>query len=305
MSSINEFLKKHINENRPKLSTSSVNTYISILKNLWNKYKKDDDKDINLKFFQNQDNIIKHLKDVKFNIRKTILSALIILVGDEHNKKYRDLMMKDAEEYKSNNLKQEKTEQMEKNWITQDEVKNKFEELLKNSRGLWTKELKTKADFKILQDLIIVAITSGILGLPPRRSLDWVEFVIHPNDNIDMKKHNYLEKNKLHFNTYKGADKKGEQIIEAPKKLIDLLKKWKKYNTNTYLLVDSSGNKMSSVKLNQHLNKIWGKKSGVNIMRHSFISEKYPIFNVEKLKEDAEKMGSSANMMLDTYIKKN
>ena len=89
-----------------------------------------------------------------------------------------------------------------------------------------------------------------------------------------------------------------------PKELLTLIKKFIKINPHKYLLVDTQNKKMNSIKLNQHLERIWGKKAGVNIFRHSFISEKYPIFNVDELKKDAEKMGSSASMMLDTYIKK-
>jgi hypothetical protein len=210
--------------------------------------------------------------------------------------------MKDAEHYKSENLKQNKTDTQEKNWLSQDEIKKKFNEMIKDVRLLWNKENITKSEFQKLQDVIIVAITSGVVGLPPRRAVDWCDFVIK---DVDEAKDNFLKKNELYFNHYKGSDKKGLQKIECPKPLLQLLKKWMKVNDSKYLLIDSQKKKMNSIKLNQHLERIWGKKSGVNIFRHSFISEKYPIFNVEQLKKDAENMGSSANMMLETYIKKN
>jgi hypothetical protein len=172
--------------------------------------------------------------------------------------------------------------------------------MIKSVRSLWNKENLTKQEYQKLQDLILVSLTSGVY-IPPRRAIDWVDFVI---SDIDEKTDNYFKKNEFHFNKYKGSDKKGEQVIKVPKPLLILIKKFIKVNPHKYLLVDSQNKKMNSIKLNQHLERIWGKKAGVNIFRHSFISEKYPIFNVEELKKDAEKMGSSANMMLETYIKK-
>jgi len=292
-------LKEDIKKNRPKITESSINTYTSILKNLFKKFHKEGD-EFNINWFENEDAIIKHLKDVKPNIRKTLYSSLISITDDKHNKKYKKAMMEDAEHYRSENLKQNKTEAQEKNWVTQDDVKKKVNEMIKSVRGLWNKDDLTKQEYYKLQDLILVSLTSGIY-IPPRRAVDWVDFVIK---DINEKNDNYLKKDEFHFNKYKGSDKKGEQVIKVPKELLTLIRKFIKVNPHKYLLVDTQNKKMNSIKLNQHLERIWGKKAGVNIFRHSFISEKYPIFNVDELKKDAEKMGSSANMMLDTYIKK-
>jgi hypothetical protein len=299
-----EQIKKDIKKNRPKITDSSINTYVSILKNLYKKYHNKDD-EFNINWFENEDEIIKHMKDVKPNIRKTLYSSLIAITDDKHNKKYKKAMMEDAEHYRSENLKQNKTEAQEKNWVSQDDVKKKFDEMLKSTKYIfkkYNKELLTKQEFQKLQNLIIVALTSGLF-IPPRRAIDWVEMVV---DDIDKEKDNYLDvkKKEFVFNKFKGSNLKGQQRVAVPKDLLLLLKKFMNINENKYLLTDSRNQKMSSVKLNQHLERIWGKKAGVNIFRHSFISNKYPIFNVDELKKDAEKMGSSANMMLETYIKK-
>jgi hypothetical protein len=299
-----EQIKKDIKKNRPKITDSSINTYVSILKNLYKKYHNKDD-EFNINWFENEDEIIKHMKDVKPNIRKTLYSSLIAITDDKHNKKYKKAMMEDAEHYRSENLKQNKTEAQEKNWVSQDDVKKKFDEMLKSTKYIfkkYNKELLTKQEFQKLQNLIIVALTSGLF-IPPRRAIDWVEMVV---DDIDKEKDNYLDvkKKEFVFNKFKGSNLKGQQRVAVPKELLLLLKKFMNINENKYLLTDSRNQKMSSVKLNQHLERIWGKKAGVNIFRHSFISNKYPIFNVDELKKDAEKMGSSANMMLETYIKK-
>jgi len=56
---------------------------------------------------------------------------------------------------------------------------------------------------------------------------------------------------------------------------------------------------LTSVKLNQRLNKIFGgKKISVNALRHTFLTEKY-----QDLPDDLQEMGSSVSMAT-TYIKK-
>ena len=55
---------------------------------------------------------------------------------------------------------------------------------------------------------------------------------------------------------------------------------------------------LNSVKLNQRLNKIFGKKVSVNALRHSYLSNKYK--NTIQIQDDLAKtmndMGSSLSM---------
>ena len=292
-------IKEVLKENRPNISSKTIDTYTSILKNIYKKYHQEGDEP-NIKWFQDEDKIINYLVDINPSIRKTYLSSLIAINKDSHNAKYKMLMMKDAEQSKLKDLKQEKTEKQEKNWITQEEIKQKFEMMAKQCKTLWNKKDLTKQEYKQCQDLILVALTSGLF-IPPRRSLDITELKLK---DVDETKDNYIKKSEFHFNVYKGAKVKGEQIIKIPKELVNLLKKFMKLNLNkVYLIEDSQGKKMNSVKLNQHLEKIWGKKISTNIYRHSYLSSKYPA-NFEEMKKDADQMGTSTNMILQSYVKK-
>jgi len=294
-------LKEAIKKNRPKISDNSISTYVSVLRSLIKKYSKPDDK-INLEWFENQDEIIKHLKDVKPNLRKTILSALISITDEKHNEKYKKAMMSDAEAYKSDKLKQEKTPTEEANWISQADISKKILEMLKDTKSLWNKSDLAKSDYQKLQNVILVALTSGYY-VPPRRAVDWTNFAV---SDIDEKNDNYLDmkKKEFVFNKYKGSTEKGVQRVAVPKQLLVLLKKFLKLNKHKWLLVDSQNKQLNSVKLAQHLNRIWGKNASVNVMRHSWISHKYPVVNVAEMKQDAKDMGSSVNQFLETYIKK-
>jgi hypothetical protein len=276
-----------------------MKTYKSILSNLYKKFG-DSDSDMNIDFFNDQDSILRSLSSIKPSSRKTILSALVSITDDSNNDKYKKAMMDDISIYKKDNLKQEKTDAQRQNWITQDEIKKVYDDMIKQTKLLWNKKDLSKHEYQKLQDVIILALTTG-LYIPPRRSLDWTMFVIK---DIDTDNDNYMKRGKFYFNHYKNSNMKGQQTISIPPKLSFLLKKFIKHNTNKYLLNDSYGRQMTSTKLNQHLERIFKKKVGVNILRHSFISNKYPIFNVEELKKDATDMASSVDMMLNTYIKK-
>jgi len=75
-------------------------------------------------------------------------------------------------------------------------------------------------------------------------------------------------------------------------------------NDKDYLFYDSNGNQLTNVKLNQRLNKIFGKKVSVNQLRHTYLTHKYGSLINEKhnLKEDFKMMGSSIAQEL-VYIK--
>ena len=80
MSDLKSLLQEKLKENRPKLSTSSIRTYISILSNLYKKLNGEG----NIEWFNKEDDeILKHLDDKNDQTRKTTLSALFVLRSEE------------------------------------------------------------------------------------------------------------------------------------------------------------------------------------------------------------------------------
>ena len=123
--------------------------------------------------------------------------------------------------------------------------------------------------------------------------------------NINKDEDNYINKNKFIFNKYKTAKTYGKQELEIPQQLKNILNRWIAINTSDYLLRDKNGNNMTSTKLNQYMNRIFGgKKIAVNAMRHTYLTDKYKKTSEEnkQLANDMSAMGSSSNME-DTYIK--
>lgn len=290
-------IREYVKSKRPSLSESSITTYTSILKNLYDKVFKDSTYE--LKKFDDCEKVIDCLSSLPPNKRKTILSSLVIITD---KKAYRDLMSKDVNEYKQQIDKQEKTPAQKEAWVNTNQVQEIFNDLKKNATLLYKKKQLTSSDLQEIQSFVIIALLSGIF-INPRRSKDFVDFKIK---NINKKSDNYLEKDKMYFNSYKTAKTYGLQIIEiTDPELLKILKKWIKVNPTEWLLFDANMNQLSSVKLNQRLNKIFDKKVGVNQLRHTFLTDKYAhtISDKEDISNTMATMGSSSNM-LDTYVKK-
>lgn len=293
---MSEELLKILKEKRPNISNTSLKTYESILRNLFHKVFDDDE--VKIKKFEESNKIIKFLKDLPSNKRKTILSALVVITD---NKEYRELMLDDIKEYNKEEAKQTKTKTQEENWVDKDDLDKLNSILSKTAKLLYQKDKKSSSDYQDIQDYIILSLYGGFY-IPPRRSKDYVNFKIK---NIDKSKDNYIDKNEFVFNSYKTAKTYGEQRVEIPKELKTILNKWLKTNPTDYLLFDSSFNALSNVKLNQRLNKLFGKKVGVNQMRKTYLSDKYKdLIELNKnLEKDMGAMGSSRNQET-IYIKK-
>jgi hypothetical protein len=295
-----------IRELRPNLSDKSVNTYTSIL---WNMYKKVyDDGDIDFNKFNDKELFLKYLEKYEPQRRKTYLTALTVITGD---KDYRDLMIQDAKACNDELLKNKKNKKQEDNWLTSEDIDNvieKYKIIFDELIAKLPTELTNK-EFQNMQTYIILCLTTGKY-FPPRRSMDWTEFKIK---NFELETDNYMIKNKncykMYFNVYKTKKIYGTQNLVICDELKDILDKWyniieTKYPDCDYLLTDRNQNKLDSSKLNQRFEAIFGKKASVNILRHSYVSSKYEnIPDLEELKNDSIGMGHNLGTHLVYYKK--
>jgi hypothetical protein len=294
-------LSEHIKQCRPTLSESSIKTYTSILKSLY--LKVFGEGEINFDNFEKSAKILDFLKEQEPNKRKTLMSALVVIC--KNPKPYREQMLDDIKETAITTAKQEKTPEQEEHHISQDALRAKFSELGMEAAHIYKKKTLSMTDLQKIQDFIILALFHLI---PPRRALDYTEFKIK---NVDKEKDNWFDErvNDFVFTKYKTAKYYGEQRLPIGKDLKLIIKKWIKINTDTsdYLLFDTNGSKLTTVKLNQRLNRIFGSDKGcsVNNMRHSYLSDKYQdsIQMKKDMSADLEAMGSSL-AQATTYINK-
>jgi len=281
-----------LKEKRPNLHQKSVKTYVSLLKNIMKNMNYENIEELNI----NPENVIEFLKEKYESINgiKTRLSALFVITN---NKAYHTDMMTNIEKYNIETNKQKKNEKQKENWMTAQEIENIYDNMETSIKSLWKKKnLSTKELMKI-QDFVILSLFTLI---PPRRSLDYVEFKIN---NINTNKDNYIKSNSLVFNTYKTSTQKGQQTIKIPKELKSLLTKYIKLisDKSDYLIFNNKIQQLSIPNFTLRLNKIFGKKVSVNMLRHIYLSEKHAD-NLKDMKDDFAKMGSSLNQS-NTYIK--
>lgn len=294
---MSETILTYIKEKRPNISSSSLKTYESIIRNLYKKVFDNDEYNLD-NFSKDSEKVINYLKDLPSNKRKTVLSALVVITD---NKDYRELMLDDIKEYNKTEAKQQKTDTQKENWVDSETLDKMMKVLFHNAKLLYNKENKNPTDYQEIQNYIILCLFGGYY-IPPRRSLDYVDFKIK---NIDKNKDNFINKNSFIFNSYKTAKTYGQQVVDIPKELRAILNKWIKINPTDYLLFDISFKPLSNVKLNQRLNKLFGKKVGVNQMRKTYLSEKYSdlIDTKKQMEQDFKDMGSST-LQENIYIKK-
>jgi hypothetical protein len=292
-------LAKSIKDNRPNISDNSVKTYCSLLNAFFYRHH-DKTTAINSKWFEDQDLLLDLLKDRPVSTRKTLLAALVSITKD--NEKYKKAMMTDGQIYKDFIDKQQKTKSQEENWKSFEEIQDIYNNMYNRVKPLLNGKIKLDTrDIKLLQDFIILSLTTGV-WMPPRRSTDWIEMHTSP-EGIDKNTSNYIDKGFFVFNKYKTAKFYNEQRVEIPKGLKAILNKWVKINPNKYLITGSNGEKITNVQLTQRLNQIFDGKISTSMLRHIFLSEKLKnVPALRELQDLAHDMGHSVSEAIE-YVK--
>jgi len=274
-----------------------VKTYANILSNLHKVLFKKDLEVSN--FIKYQDLIMEHLDSIKYNVRKTILSALVCISEGKANvqKKYRDQMLKDANVYNAEQKTNTMTAEQKESWIDWDSVIEHMNKLKKKYFYVFKESKPCTADILNLQKYVIL---SCYVLIPPRRCLAYCEMKCK---GFDREKDNFFDKGSFTFQIYKTAKFLGKQVEKLPMTLASLIRKWISFRPEqTFLFVDHSGNKLTSNGMTKILNSIFGKNVSVNQLRHTYITEKMgPL--IKKLEDVADDMGHSPSQQ-KLYVKK-
>lgn len=302
-----KIIEDKLKENRPKLSANSLKTYVSILKNLFKRVYPNEEPD--LRKFKDQDKFLEFLSNVEPSKRKTYLSALVVICNNDCDK-YLSLMNEDGTKYNQEQKSQKRTEKQTENWIEQDELREIISRLETEANRIFKlKTTPTMEELQNAQNYILLCLVSGQY-IPVRRSLEWAEMKI---SNFDEESNSFEMPNrkpwKFIMRKYKTSRFHGTQEIVIPNELKKILTKWIKLLRQVcpnveYLLIDKFCNKLSSVKITQRLNSIFGKKASINILRHSFITEQYKNMpSLQELQDNATAHGHSLMEELE-YIKR-
>jgi len=295
-----ELLKIH----KADISKNTARTYASLLRSLYYSATGSDVKDkIDTKWYYNQTEVLKALNAKDAKTRKTILAALLALVGKEHSAKYSAQMTEDIGEYNAWLEKQEKTEKQKENWKTVADIEAVVMDYETRAKAIMKKETAlTSEDRKTLVSWMLLALTTGHY-IPPRRSMDYALMKFR---NYNKASDNFLDKNQFVFNQYKTAKTYNQQTIEIPRSFRVLITKYIRTIPDGVdtLLYDTKNGEMSSVKITQRLNALFGgARVSVSMLRHIYLTDKLGnIPRLEELNQLAEDMGHSRKMQLE-YIK--
>jgi hypothetical protein len=126
---------------------------------------------------------------------------------------------------------------------------------------------------------------------------------------------NYLDitNKKWYFNNYKTKGKYQTQEITATDEMIDVInsylkfhpkkKEFKTKSASIPLLVNYAGAQfLNGNAITRILNKIFGKKIGVSMLRSIYLTDKYSD-KMTEMKQDAHDLGTSTNVIQNQYVK--
>ena len=268
-------------EFKPDISASSRKLYT------FNLTKLNNGKEIKNLNFLGKPEIMGKLENLKPNTKRTYIIAIVSSLKDRPEAKYKKLYNKYYEmlievnkDLKTNNTK---TEKQEENWMSQDEVATKCENLMEIVPKIQGKRKLSEAEYKELLDAVIL----GLYCLQsPRRNKDYTDMLIVKGVPDD-KEYNYLDTKgmKWVFNNFKTQKTYKQQVLDIPDELQKLIKVYLKFHPNAkeikkgqpvHFLMTYDGKEMtSSTEMTRALNKIFGKKVGSSLLRNIYLTSKY------------------------------
>jgi len=258
---------------------------------------------------------------------KSYIGALIVALETMNNKgKYDDAISEYHEVFDelrkrvdSNYKKGKKTEKEETNWTSVAELQKALRRMKRelDDREVWKKDRLTKSDFQLLQKWVVGNLYIGDPENNPPLRLDYagMEIIDAPEyrklDEDERESKNWLvvynrNKKKFVLNNYKTSSKYGQREIEVGKKLNSVLNVWLKFNGSDYLILNNKGQPMSPNGLGKYISEVFestGKKVSANILRHIWITEKFPKKEIDERKDVADKMLHSVNTQQNVYTK--
>jgi Sec-independent protein translocase protein TatA len=310
---MDSLLKKTLIKNRPKLSESSIATYLTGYKRVA--------KNINLPliapmdFSINIDKIIEYCNTLPLNKRRSTIASIISLIkipepGKDLQRvieRYSTELTTISDELNEEENEQEMTEKQKEAYLPWPDILEIYSRLKAQAEPLWKiKEEYITADiFEILQYYVLL---SCYVLIPPRRSMDYTNFKIRNFNKEFNSKDNYMieikQKPYFVFNTYKNASRLGAQKFEIPLELKQIIKKWMKVNNGDYLLLNSKKKNIPANRINKMLYNIFKRNIGASLLRHSYLTHNFGSVNLADLERTTQQMGSSSINRILKYVDK-
>jgi hypothetical protein len=269
-------------------------------------------------FLKNTEKILGDLEKYKPNTRRSyLISIATVLKHEPKMKKLYDKYYIHLDKYNKEGAKNnEKSETQKANWITQDEVKETYDKMSEEVNPLLS-EGKKKLSPSEYEKLIRWVVLSLYVLQKPRRNADYQHCVVVnslKDDNVEGSV-NYLVLNdsKWKFNNYKTKGTYKTQDVDISPEMMEVIRAYLKFHPLAKILkkksgvipflTDFEGNPFENVNaITRMLNKVFGKKIGVSMLRNIFLTDKYGD-KVKELEQDAKEMGTSSSTIQNQYVK--
>ena len=302
---------KVIEETRPSLSQSSLNVYLTNLRKLRDEIDKPDSKGIG--FLRKREKVEEYLNNLKLATQQTYLIAIrnALLAYNEKGKLdsllefYYNKFLNNKKVIDEERSKNEKTDKQEANWVSLEELRDVMDKYGKQikSEGFNKKTELNKKQMDLLQKWLVANLYLHDANPPTRLDYSPMTVITEADYKDADKSKNYLviksRNNKYFaFNDFKTSKSSGAKEIKVGSKLNSALNLWLKFNKTGTLLLNGKGEPMSSNHLSKYINEVFkptGKKVGASLLRHIYISTKFPPVSKEK-QEVADKMLHSKQM---------
>lgn len=304
------------------ISPQTMKTYINILNNLL-KNMSIKKRNITSNFFiSNSEEIIDYIKKNIDNIgsQNTYISSILNIINNDKKLKdkynniednYRNLLLENRQNINLKKNNNEKNIKEIENWISYNDILNKYNDLEKE----YMKYLDNPEKYKV-KDLLFNKIQNYVLLsfyvlLEPRR----LEYTTLKYKNYDKNLDNYynISTKEIILNNYKTSKYKKDYIIDlSNNKLSTIINKFinlKSYiNINSdYLFTSINNNPLDNSQITKRLNNIFdGKKVSVSMIRKIYLTYNYGD-NLDTLKNiinTSKNMGNSVNVITQHYLKK-
>jgi len=301
-------IKEAIKKLKPDSKDITIDNHVRHIKILFEHYGQG--KKTLLEYFSNTKKVIKDLEDKydKISTRSSyICSIFMYLRAVEADEKiidyYYQKFIEMKKKLKEIDEKNEKSEKEEKNWVSQAEIKQKIEDLKKSFP-------KSRNLFDTYQQYLVLNL---YFLIPPLRN-DFARVEVFKKFDKEFNGNSInLNTKQLILNDYKTSKTYGEKVIDLPKELIDIIKKWMKIREKIHpvlkgrreLLFNLKLTSMNGINLTIYLNKIFGRKVSSTMLRKSYLSERFPVIeSTDDLNQLAGSMCHSVSMQQSTYRKK-
>jgi integrase len=268
-----------------EMTEGTINLYTNNLKRL-----NDGEVPTSPLFLKNVVNIEEKIAKYAMNTKKSYYITIVSYLKDKKFPKkqmkfYTDKMMELNKQFRDKSS--EKTQKQTENWISWEDVTKHYNEL----------------NPKSLEHMVLSLFTL----IPPRRSKDFFLMKVIPKYSETMdKEFNYLDWTdmRMYFNNYKTKGAYGVQSIDVPPELQEVLHNHfpLKKKFEPFFLLTKNGERLPDNGITRILNKVFGKKVSVSMLRNIYLSDKYAEVEKDK-KEDAEAMGTSTNVISNIYTK--